>query len=203
MLNIKIFVTSILTLILLGACSTITPPPAASTTLHHLSWSERQQQLRTITAWNIRGALSITYNEKTDLTSFEWQKKQDNYFINIHGPMNVASTNIIGNQNQVVLQQASGKQIEAETAEELMQQQLGWSLPLNNLNYWIRGLPAPHINARSLFDSYNHIQNMTQHGWQITYADYGSFSGIDLPTKIYLTSPQLRAKIVIKQWNRV
>lgn len=202
MLNIRIFIANILTLILLGACSTMTPPPATSS-LHNLSWSERQQQLHTLTAWNIRGSLSITYNEKTDLASFEWQKKQDNYFINIHGPMNIANTNIIGSNNQVVLQQASGKQIEAATAEELMQQQLGWSLPLNNLNYWIRGLPTPHINARSLFDSYNHIQNMTQQDWQITYADYSSFSGIDLPTKIYLISPQLRAKIVIKQWNRV
>jgi len=179
-------------------------PQRFATNLHNLSWSERQKQLRTLNTWNVSGSLSTTYNNKTNIAAFEWNNNQDNYSINIHSAMNLVSVKIIGDSKKVVLLQSSGKRAEAASAEELMLHQLGWSLPIKNLNYWIRGLPAPRSAQTTLqFDSYQHLQKMTQQNWQITYASYGVFSGIDLPTKIYLTSPQsqLQAKIVIKQWQ--
>jgi outer membrane lipoprotein LolB len=198
--NIVRLTICILTIIQLNACTTVPKPQPTKTNLHYLSWTDRKAQLRMLDNWHISGSLSITYNNKTDLASFDWQKNHDVYTINIYGPMNLASAKIMGNANHVTLQKSSGEKTEASTAEELMQHQLGWALPVNNLNYWIRGLPTPGINARSVFDDYNHLSSIAQQEWQIIYVSYDSFANIDLPTKIYLNSPQLHAKIVIKRW---
>ncbi len=63
--------------------------------------------------------------------------------INLSGSLNIGSVVIIGQPNKVTLQRGNEAPISATTAEELMQRQLGWTLPIPSLWYWARGLPAP------------------------------------------------------------
>jgi outer membrane lipoprotein LolB len=48
---------------------------------------------------------------------------------------------------------------------------------------------------------YNHLSYLKQQGWEIEYADFRSIGNIDLPQKIWLENPKLRAKLVIKKWR--
>ena len=81
-----------------------------------------------------------------------------------------------------------------------MQQQLGWRLPLSNLFYWMRGLPAPG-NYQADFDRYGHLTLLSQMGWQVHYANYVSVGSVDLPQILELTQAELYVKIVIKRWK--
>jgi outer membrane lipoprotein LolB len=192
-------------LLALSGCGLFTRQAAQQATsptaeLHHMQWSARQRQLQEITDWNIQGALGITYKNKTEILSFSWQRQQPNYRINLHGPMHLASIHISGDANSATLQKSATNTITASSPEELLRQQVGWELPLSNLNYWIRGLPMPTANSASMlnpsnqqqaaaklkFDAYNHLVQLIQDGWQINYSNFRSFNGIDLPTKIYL-----------------
>lgn len=200
-------------LLLLTACSTLLSPPPTTqvtSTLHHLSWQQRQKQLRTIKSWYIQGAIGITHNNKTDIASFSWQNKLRSYLINIYGPMHLSNVQISGDDTHATLLQSSGGKMQADSPEELLQRRLGWNLPIANLNYWIRSLPAPtsstnpKVKASELqFDQDNHLIKLTQQDWQIIYSDYKSVNNVDLPSKIYLFTPQLRIKIVIKTWLEI
>lgn len=202
MLNNTKILLILLPTIFLSACSTTAVITPQSSKHHHLlSQAERQKRLYAIRDWDIIGSFSIKHNNKVDMASFTWQKNNNNYLINIHGPMNIGSTNLIGTQDKVILQQTSGKQLEATTAEKLLQHQLGLFLPVTNLNYWIRGLPSPNPTRQLHYDDKNRIHDMEQQNWQIIYNSYATFDNIDLPTKIYLNTQQLQIKIVIKQWR--
>lgn len=186
----------------LSACSFISPKTA--TNLHYLSWQQRQKELSAIKSWDIQGSIGITYDGKTDIVSFEWQNTDQNYTIDIHSPLNLASVRIVGNSHHVTLWKSGKQYITAATAEELMQDQLGWSLPISNLIYWIRALPSPSspIELQAL-DEYNHLMQLQQSDWTIQYLSFMPVNEVDLPNKMIMQSSQVRCKIAIKKWTTI
>lgn len=183
----------------LSACSTLSPPLKPAN--HYLTWQQRQHQLQNISSWKTSGILGISYNAQNSIAHFSWQQMPLSYEITLSSALDIGSIKITGNKKEVTLWKSSTDKITAATPEELMQAELGWGLPLENLKYWARGLPVPHSKYNAKFDRYNHIVSLSQNGWQIKYLAYGAVKNIDLPTKILLTTQGLRIKVVIKIWN--
>ena len=77
----------------------------------------------------------------------------------------------------------------------------GWNLPVSDLAYWIRGLPAPGSEAVKHFDQFHHLIELDQKGWRIQYLRYSNVNQIDLPTKIFMNYPRMSVKIVINSWQ--
>ncbi len=101
----------------------------------------------------------------------------------------------------VRLQSANGHDNAATSAEALMQTELGWSLPLSNLYFWVRGLPAPNSAATKAYDTYNHLTKLTQQNWAIDYLRYTGVNNVDLPSKIYLNNDDIHVRIIISKWE--
>lgn len=196
-------------LLYVSGCATKPAMPSAGE-LHAMPWPERRAQLTAITHWAAQGALSINYGGKNTIANFAWQYATPNYAINIHSPMNLVNAHIMKDQSGITLITSTGRKAHAKTPELLMEQQLGWSLPLENLVYWIRALPAPEAadeaSARQL-DRAAHMIELQQQAWNITYGDFiaiPSSSGIDsvdLPTTIWLSAANVRIKIKITHWE--
>jgi outer membrane lipoprotein LolB len=187
--------------LLLSSCATIKQTPMPGT--HYLSWKARQAQLAEISSWYASGSLGITHDNHSDIATFSWEKNNNHYAINIHSPLNLKNVHISGNNANVTLWLSTTKQVSAKTPEELLQKQMGWMLPVSNLAYWIKGLPAPASNARKniTLDANNRLSELKQMGWQIQYTDFTSINGVDLPTKIRLQTRDFRMKLVIKEWK--
>ncbi len=193
--------------LLLMSCAT-TPPqqptnvavaPAAP---QILSWPQRYAQLRDINSWNILGSVSIQHQNKTDMASLTWvQQYSSRYSLALYGPLSLGKVSIIGQPNLVTLEQAGHPPVSAKSAEALMQQQLGWAIPVSNLYYWVRGIAAPGATADFKFDKSNHIITMAQNGWTIQYLNYTHVNNVDLPQKITLSHPDLQATLAIRQWT--
>ena len=185
--------------LLLTACATM--PAKEGARNENLSWPQRQKQLNSITAWHLTGALAYHNAASGQSASVVWQQTARDYQINLFGPLGLGRVSLIGTLGQSVTLTRSGKQYTAHSPEALMQQQLGWHLPVTNLFYWIRGLPAPHLAKTIQFDDYHHISLLQQQGWTITYQRYTAIANLDLPSKLTLENNRLGAKIVISQWQ--
>jgi outer membrane biogenesis lipoprotein LolB len=48
-----------------------------------------------------------------------------------------------------------------------------------------------------------HIDVLEQDGWQVRYDQYRDFDGWILPRKLELTSPDVRVRMVIRDWRIV
>ncbi|HVV68093.1 MAG TPA: lipoprotein insertase outer membrane protein LolB [Gammaproteobacteria bacterium] len=196
--------------VLLISCATtkppVTPSPAqtptvAAPTPQVLSWPQRYSQLSDINHFSVLGSASITHQNKTDLASLSWtQHESANYVLALYGPLSLGHLSITGRPGLVTLQQSGKPTVSAKSAEALMQQQLGWQMPVTNLYYWVRGLAAPGATADFKFDKQNHIVAMTQNGWTINYLGFMQVNHVDLPQKITLSNPNLRATLAIRQW---
>ena len=168
---------------------------------HYMTWPERESQLNKITKWNAQGSVAVHNNQKGWNASFNWQQQPDNYSLAFFGPLGSYHTQLTGNTNQVTLTTSDGHTYSANSPEMVLQKQLGWTLPVSSLKYWLKGLPAPHAAFGRSFDLNKHLVHLRQSGWDILYLRYLSINGVDLPDRFLLSSPQWQVRIVITQWQ--
>ncbi len=199
MKKLQYFAVSIF-LIILSGCATQIEPPFDHPTYTKKPWKQRRVNLADKTSWEIQGAVSIQSRGKAQMGSFNWKQIQQRYAINIYGPLNLGAIGIQGLPGRVTLFKPTGS-FSAATAEALMQQQLGWYLPVSNMRYWIRGIPAPGAKFRQSQDEYGHLVFLSQEGWQIQFSAFKPQGNTDLPRRIVMDNQQLHVKLVINHWN--
>lgn len=164
------------------------------------SWQERYQALSHVLRWSIGGVFSIHQPGKTIIAFYDWQQKVDSYNIHVYSLPDIYSINISGYSGIVLLWLSPKECYTADTPERLMQVQLGWQLPVSNLYYWIRGIPAPgayHAN----FDPHGHCIILQQNGWYIRFSQYTHVGPIDFPRILKLSSREMAIKIIIKHFE--
>ncbi len=162
--------------------------------------TKTNSQIASITAWEIVGAIAAKNKSKGWSATLHWlQRGPQAYQIRLMGPLGNGSV-MISKQGNLVYFQSGHKKSMSKNAEELLLKQTGIRLPVGNLYYWIRGLPAPGQVKSAFYDQSKHLQILRQNGYQINFYQYNSINGRALPTLIRLQGNDLRVKVVIKRW---
>lgn len=195
-----IVISSLLCLFILSGCATQMEPPFDHPAYQNKPWKLRKVRLSNTTSWDMSGAVSITSRGNTQMGSFAWQQRGQGYGITMYGPLNLGAIGIQGRPGLVTLIKPTGR-FNAPNAETLMQQQLGWYLPISNMYFWVRGLPAPGIKGKSTHDEYGHLITLQQQGWTLQFQAYQNRGDVDLPRKMIMDNQQLHVKLVIKNWD--
>jgi outer membrane lipoprotein LolB len=194
------WILAVISLICLAGCASISPSPLSQD--KSTSFESRTQALTPIQTWNVKGLIAIRTAKNAYSANWNWQQiTYSNYKIELFGPLGAGAVQLIGRRNFVMLHTSDGKEFTATHPESLLEQQLGWRLPVSYLYYWIRGLPVPAIPAEKHFDAYHHLSLLIQDGWRVDYPRYTPTNGIDLPNKMILTHPDITVKIIINRWQ--
>lgn len=196
----------IVNFIFLTAC---TPPQTPDTALTPKTASQAPKTLKTRTAnqvssWTIIGAIAAKNKTEAWTASINWkQNGPNNYQIRLFGPLGGGSM-LIEKKNGVVTYQDAQKRKKSSNADALMHQETGIRIPIQNLYYWIRGLPAPgtvQSSQYAKFDTTKHLSYLKQDGYIIKYLNYTNNGDLSLPTKINIYGTKGNLKIIIKRWK--
>ena len=82
-----------------------------------------------------------------------------------------------------------------------MREQLGYELPVSQLSYWIKGIPAPGSRAQPIFNEEHHLVSLEQDGWVVQYLAYTRYDIESLPTRIRIEKAPLRLDFVRLDWT--
>jgi outer membrane lipoprotein LolB len=190
-----------LSLLTLTSCVT-TPSNVQSPQNAPITWENRVGTLSSIENWNLQGLIAIRTQKDAFTANWQWQQQKDHrYSISLFGPLGSNAVQLTGSPGQVLLETSDGKKITSTSPESLLEQQLGWRLPVSSLYYWVRGLPVPNVSAQKQFDAYHHLTTLIQQNWTVQYLQYISVNHIDLPRKIALSNSDLNVKIVVNRWS--
>lgn len=189
----------LLTLLLLSGCafSPSTPPqdrPCGR-------WDSQIPKTEALQRWTIAGKVNLRTPQQNDTASFDWQ--QDNtqhYRMMISGPFGIGRNSLEQQDDHAVLTNGNGT-FQAASPEGLMQQQLGWALPISSLYYWARGLPAPDQTYRMTPDTCGYPETLEQQGWRIDYSQWTFADGYWLPSRMKMHYGQLNATLLLKEWR--
>lgn len=166
------------------------------------AWEIQQTDLNEIEHWQIRGKFSLIQPEQALSASLNWQQMtRDRYEIALIGPLGQGSVLLSGYPDKVIFKDAHGDTEEAFNAELLLYHHTGWSLPIESLYYWTRGLPDPHYEYKYVLNSEGHLAHLAQHGWIVVYNSYQRVDGFDLPRKITLTYTDTRITLLLRTWQ--
>jgi len=205
MINWKSLVLA-LSFIVLTGCA---PPKAPDTAFisHEPTQASKAYKKRTanqISSWTIIGAIAAKNKTEAWTASINWkQNGPDNYQIRLFGPLGGGSM-MIEKKHGVVTYQNAEKRTKSRNADDLMYQQTGIRIPIQNLYYWIRGLPAPGAVQSAHYEQHDQIKHLIylkQAGYTVKYLNYTNNEDLSLPSKIQVQGPKGNLKIIIKRWK--
>lgn len=181
----------------LAGCATqqlkIAPDPLAA-------WQLHQAAMDKVHAWQMQGLLGVRLPKQAFSANYHWQQAGAVYTINLYGPLGIGATELNGNSSRVTLELHDGRLLTADNAQDLMQANLGWSLPVNGLIYWVRGIPLPNIPAEISLNQYGLAATLQQQGWNIQYLEYQIQDGWPYPRKMRLQNGNLSLTVVVNGW---
>lgn len=165
------------------------------------NWQARRNVLAALHTWEFTGRIGVLDADESHSSRIRWRQDKDDYVINLWGTLNVGATELTGRPGAVVLEQAGEPPLRARSAEGLIYEQLGYELPVTQLSYWIKGIPAPGSQAQTDFNAEHHLVALQQDGWSVQYMAYTNYGAESLPTRIRIEKPPLRLDFVRLDWT--
>lgn len=189
----------------LVSCTTVAPPQAPQVTTakptNEKTWKSRENTLAQVKSWQVTGKIAVRTPKNSGTANVNWRENHGNYSVALSGPIGAGAMSLRGTPSSVTLTTSDGKKYSSGSAEQLLAQNWGFSLPVAHIRYWIKGLPVPGIPYKSQFDLENRLVSLQQAGFFIQYSNYTRSGSYDLPHRISMSSAQLKTKIVIYDWR--
>jgi outer membrane lipoprotein LolB len=157
-------------------------------------------QAREAAAFNLNGRIAVKHQEARHSGGLRWQHQVTRDEVLLQGPLGITGARIVSDVNMASLEQG-GKIYQAGDAETLMQNVLGWSLPLPVLQHWLQGRADEASPAEIERDALGRITLLQQAGWQVRYLRYADDSADALPSRITLTHDDLFIQLFIDEWE--
>lgn len=149
----------------------------------------------------MRGKIGIKLGGKAKSANIEWRNHRKGYAIQIHGAFGLGSAELKKSGRKVTLKTKSTN-VSAYSHEQLLEQHLGWSMPVSDLKHWIKGLPAPTSTPEEMtLNEQGLLTELTQSGWEIRFDRYQKQQGYTLPGKIIATHERLKITLIAKSWQ--
>jgi outer membrane lipoprotein LolB len=185
----------------LTACTTGTKPAAEEPTNKIMPVEKRKAQTASISSWELNGAMAAKSKNKGWSATMNWvQHGPSSYQIRLIGPLG-GGTVLISRSGGTITVQDGAQKSSSTNASKLLLEKTGINLPVNNLYYWVRGLPAPGSKGSEQHDRYGHLTHLQQDGYSIGFTKYTSAKGTDLPSMIRLEGNGILIKVVVKSWQ--
>jgi len=180
--------------LLLAGCAAV---PAQQKMAEPAAYRSHLQQVSEISSFAIVGRIAVLTETKGFSGSMRWHHRSDGDDIAFYSPLGTQLGQLNADAEGVTLTTSAQKTYQADDAEALTQQVLGWSLPMAGLHDWVLGRPGAAEFEILAWDDRGRIARMLQSGWDIEYPAYQEA----LPSKVVLKSPKLDLKLVIESWQ--
>ncbi len=150
----------------------------------------------TLTGKNLQGLFSVITPDQSQSGHFIWTQNGNDFKLLLYGPLGLGATRLQAQGNTIELKTSNGQEYWADSAEDLMNETLGWSMPVSGFLYWLWGKPDPTLPYQVTRNNSQEIVSLNQEGWLITYTWAANSLA---PKSIVLTQENINIKIFINE----
>jgi outer membrane lipoprotein LolB len=150
-----------------------------------------------IKALKLSGRLAIKQGNEGNSGSLRWLHASPDHEITVYSPIGTTVAKIVQNGQGAKLTTGDDQTYQAADADKLMEQVMGWSFPLNGMQYWVLGRVAPEGQAEEERGPNNRLMHLKQQDWDIQYADYRPLANIELPYRIVMKRADFTIRFVM------
>lgn len=145
-------------------------------------------------AWSLEGRLSLAGKDSSWSANIVWRHVPGKEWIRLSGPLGQggAVVELVG--GVVSIDRGNGDVQRSDSPDSFLSQQLGISVPVDSLRYWVVGLPQPAYESRMVVDGFSQL------GWLVGYRQMQNIEGRVLPRNISVVKERVRLKLFIDNW---
>lgn len=182
----------------LSGCANLLYPTSTGegSRVAHARWVEAHPD------WAFWGQFALDIDQHGWTAAIFWRERGLDYHIDISGPFGRTLAQLQGTSTQVILRARNKPPHTAISAQDLMHSELGWSLPVAGMRYWVRGIPAPASVIKKIrYDNQGRVVLLQQAGWHIDYLAYHTLGIQSRPKRIRMVHGNVRLILVIDRWQ--
>lgn len=183
----------------LGGCAALRP--AATTTPStpaEQAWIQRRAELTALDHWLLQARIASGRIGWSG--SLHWRQQAEHFDIRVSGPLGTGGFQARGHLGEVEIR-TTRETLVTRQPEVLLQEKIGWSLPLEQLRYWAVGVPSPSTPAVVQYDTAGRLSTLSQDGWLLEYTEYGRYQGYELPRRFTLDNGDTHFRVVVDDWS--
>lgn len=163
--------------------------------------SEREASLADATRWQLAGRIAVSNGEDGGNAQIDWRQDERRYDLVLNAPVTGKRWHLHGDADRATLEGARPEPLVERDAATLLEREIGWHVPVVELEYWVRGLRAPNARAELVFDEANRPATLKQSGWTIEYRDWFDDVTPALPKKVFATRGKYRVRLFVESWQ--
>jgi outer membrane lipoprotein LolB len=176
----------------LAACATTRTAPPPST-----KWEQRAGELQSANGWQLDGRAAVALGTQGWQATLSWRQTENAAEVHLSGPFGIGALVLKQTPQGLSLNGAPP----SDAVMSLVQEKLGFDLPIENLHYWLLGVPNPGSTFDLSRNDQDRAKVLSQAGWSIAYDRYMPVAGDLLPARLVLTTGDVRVRIVIDHWD--
>ena len=134
--------------------------------------------------------------------NFDWQERDDTVTLQLRNPLGQTMAIVTSSPSAATLELPNRQPLTADNVSTLMQNALGFALPVEGLRYWLQPSVAPTSKAKTEKDPQQdtRLKEIQQDGWTIDYIAYADAPAAGVKrVNLARTEPPLDIKLVLDQ----
>jgi outer membrane lipoprotein LolB len=181
---------------LLACCAALAACVTTHPALAPAPWEQRLADLQHANAWQLDGRAAVAVGTQGWQASLNWRQHGAATELHLAGPLGVGALVLKATPEGVSLNGAPP----SDAVRAQLQDRLGFELPLDDLRYWLLGIPDPGTAFAMARNAQDRAQQLTQAGWTVDYDRYLPVNGDLLPARVVLSREGVRVRIAVDHW---
>ena len=162
------------------------------------------QQVIAAQSWEVTGKLSYRDNKESFSANLSWSKDHDKHSLRLSNLFGATYLLVEGDKKNGYTLEADGNSYHDAALQPLLDRVLGWSFPVSQLEFWLKGQPAS-ASQQLEYDKHGKPKRIVfapdeREDWQVTYKRPTLFNGVELPGMITVKKPPHRIKLAVTNW---
>ena len=154
--------------------------------------------------FRLRGRVGVRSGSEAFAANFDWQQAAERYRIDFWGPFGQGRAQIEGDGQTASLRDASGATVSGADPSALLEQALGWAVPVSALRHWVRGRVDPALPATAeQRDDAGKLARFEQAGWRVQFSRWRQTPVGAAPGRVVLQAGANQPAITVlcKEWS--
>jgi outer membrane lipoprotein LolB len=169
-------------------------------------WERHHRTVAALSDWGLSGRLNVRQENQSDTVQINWDQQGSGFDLVLSGSFGLGAVHVSGSPSQVTVAKAGEDSVTLPSLAALTREYFGYDFPAAQLQYWVRGIPAPGLPATTTLDQNQLLGTLTQldengQQWTLGYDRYQQSGSLPLPGRIRVERPGLRLTFLINSWQ--
>lgn len=169
-------------------------------------WERHHQAVSALADWGLSGRLNVRQQEQSDTVQINWDQQGAGFDLLLSGSFGLGAVQVSGTPTLITVARAGEDSVTLPSLEALTRDYFGYDFPAAQLQYWVRGIPAPGSPADTVLDENQLLGTLSQRDdsgqqWTLSYDRYQQNGAVTLPGRIRAESAGLRLTFLINHWQ--